>query len=224
MALRSRDLEQPARASLAQQKILDMLLDESTTVNEMLKSLYTNIANFNQLKEFKDALNEINSLKREVEEAKRKILDYISRAAPALLYKEEWLRLTSKMTSIVDKAVGIMYRLEQIHNDREALPDEAFSSIIGLAEGVLGVFDNFRRALNLTLIDVNRALEYCHKAEAEEKKVDELYRKANFKILELSLQPRDMILIREVAEMLEEIADTIEYATDDLRIILLNLL
>jgi len=224
VALRSKDLEQPARASMAQQKILDMLLDEGVVVNELLKTLYTNIANFDEIKDLREGLKEVNELKRKVEEIKRRILDYISRTAPALLYKEEWLRLTSKMTSIVDKIVGIMYRLEQVHNNKGSVPKDVLSQITELAEGVLEVFDNFRRALNLTLTNVENALGHCQRAEASEKRVDELYRRANFKVLEAKLEPREMILVREIAEMLEEIADTVEYATDDLSIILLNLI
>ncbi|RLE79324.1 MAG: hypothetical protein DRJ51_07975 [Thermoprotei archaeon] len=218
--------EVPIQASVAQKKIVEMLMKEGTLIVEMMKEILKSTSYLDTLtrEEFQRNLNEIKQLKAEAELVKREFLEYISKVSPTLLYRDEWIRLFSKMTSITDKIVGIAYRFEQILNHRTEIPRDVTSLFSKFSEEVINILVSIKEALNFMLINVTRALKACDLIEEKEKEIDNIYRGICFTLLEKDLPLREMLLLKEVAEMLETIADTAEYASDDLRIILLNMM
>ena len=214
------------QASIAEKRISEIIVSQGNIVNEMIKEIYYTLNNFNSFnnERLEEIRKDIRSMKDNLEKSKKEVLEYISKTAPALLYKEEWIRLMSKFTSIGDKVVGIAYRIEQLGENNLIIEKDLLNLFNKFSNEVLNTTKNLREALALIYIDVRKSLRSCEKVEESEKVVDGLYREMDFKILEKPLPLREVILLKEITEMLETISDIAESATDDLRIILLNLL
>ncbi|RLG66261.1 hypothetical protein DRN89_01465 [archaeon] len=192
----------------------------------MMKELYRLMTEFMKLapEELKESVDTIIKLKESIQGNRRELLDYISRIAPALLYKEEWLRLAFRFDDISDKIVGITYRLEHLINYKPKIPYELMEIIEKIDEKVLDIITTFRTALSLLPVDIHRSLSACQKVEVLEKEIDHLYRRSIFTILDTPLSLRETMLLKEIAEMTETISDLVEKASNDLRIIIINLL
>ncbi len=216
----------PVQGSIAQKKIVELSLKENILLIEMLKEVINATYNIQSLtrEDFQKNIDEIKRLKLEAEAVKKDFLNYISKTSPSLLYKDEWIRLFFKIRGLADKIVGVAYRLEHILNEGVGVSKDMISLLEKLTDEVLGILESLKAALNYTMVNAVRALKACDEIEAKENKIDELYRKISFSILEEDLSLRNMLILKEAVEMLETIADTIEYASDDLRIILLNMM
>ena len=215
----------PSQVSMAQNRILNLLWRENSSILEMLKEVSKNLSNITSIskEKYQEDLNSILQTKSEAERIRKDFLEYISKAALTLMYRDEWIRVASKMTSIIDKIVGIAYRLEQLlnHNLRIDSSLEEYFSAFG--EKITSIISDLGMVFNLIGVDIERALKICEKIEAREKEIDSLYREINFKILSSKISIRELLLLKEIAEMMEDIADTVDHATDDLRIILLSM-
>ncbi|RLE90284.1 MAG: hypothetical protein DRJ49_00475 [Thermoprotei archaeon] len=203
-----------------------MLTQQAVKIDNMMKELYRLTTGFLTLapEEFERSVETIIKLKESIQSTRRELLDYISRLAPALLYKEEWLRLAFRFDDISDKIIGIVYRLEHFVNYKPKMPHEIAEIIEKIDERVLDIISTFRTALSLLLVDIHRSLNACQKVEELEKEIDHLYRRSIFTILDTSLPLRETMMLKEIAEMTETIADLVEKASNDLRIIIINLL
>ncbi|HFC49595.1 MAG TPA: hypothetical protein ENJ59_02570 [Thermofilum sp.] len=63
----------------------------------------------------------------------------------------------------------------------------------------------------------------CTEVFSKEAEVDSKFRSATFSILSANLSPNTIILLLNLAEMLEDVSDTLTSATEDLYIILLSM-
>ena len=226
MELRRDDVEARLKIPVAYQKMIDLLTKLSSNLNELLKIINQTIYNFDNMNidELNTQINSCREIKKNIEIIKNELIDYISKAAPALLAKEEWIRLLSKLSGLSDKAIGIMYRIEQLLLNHWHIPPKVRSSLVKLVLEILKMLDECKLALSLIGINANRTLSACSQIERIEKGVDELYRRAIFLIIRCECSFQEVLLLRDIAEMLEEMADTLESTVDDIRIILMNLL
>jgi len=224
--LKRKDVEAKARVPIAYQKMIDMLSKLSADLSELLRTVDRTIKGFKAVDErsLHEDLKFCRKVKNDIELIKGELIDYISKAAPALFAKEEWMRLLLKLSGISDKAIGIMYRIEQLLLNKWEIPKEVHGELSRLSGNVVRILDECKLAITLIGIDVDKSTEACKRVESIERQIDEVYRRANFLIIRCPASFREILLLKDIAEMLEEISDTVESVVDDIRVILINLI
>ncbi len=226
MTLRREDVEASLKGRTIEQKLIDLMATLSRNLTNLFKTLQNTINNINKLSvgNLKGVINTCEKSKDDIEAIKNEILFQISRASPALLGREDWLRLLFKLTNISDKILGVLYRIEQLYLHQWRVPNDIERQLIRLSNNVLKMLNICEKAITLTGINAEKAVEACREVESLERETDEIYRRLNFLIIGSNLSCQEILLLKDIAEMLEEISDTIESSIDDLRVILINLL
>ena len=226
MELRREDLESPPGTSLSFQKIVDITANLSRNLTELFKTLHELILNLDNMdnNRLKAMLRFSREIDEKIDSLKNDALYYISKVSLGFLEREDWLRLLLKLSGVTDKILGVMYRLEQLFFNKWSIPPDIKERLIELSSTILKMIDYYEKAISLTGINTKKAFETCKELELLERKADELYRRLNFLIIASNKPFQEVLLLKDIAEMLEEISDTIDSATDDLRVILVNLL
>ncbi|RLE82700.1 MAG: hypothetical protein DRJ52_01830 [Thermoprotei archaeon] len=217
-----RDLEISAiPTSIAQQKLVDLLSEASHKITLMFRDLELLL---NKAEPEEKVLEKLRRNKNDIEELKKEIFSYISRVAVSLSYKDEWIRLASKISNIADKIMGIMYRFEQMRRREWGLPTIIIENMKNFAETLEEMSQSLYKAFININTEPSHTLDYCEKIEELERKLDERYRDLLFMIVESSLDTNAIIIAKDIADMLEELSDNIFYTTDDLRILVSGLI
>ncbi|HDI75463.1 MAG TPA: hypothetical protein ENF55_05855 [Thermoprotei archaeon] len=222
MVMSRRDLEISAiPTSIAQQKLVDLLSEASHKITLMFRDLELLL---NKAEPEEKVLEKLRRNKNDIEELKKEIFSYISRVAVSLSYKDEWIRLASKISNIADKIMGIMYRFEQMRRREWGLPTIIIENMKNFAETLEEMSQSLYKAFININTEPSHTLDYCEKIEELERKLDERYRDLLFMIVESSLDTNAIIIAKDIADMLEELSDNIFYTTDDLRILVSGLI
>ncbi|MHC1586623.1 MAG: DUF47 family protein, partial [Candidatus Hecatellaceae archaeon] len=88
-----------------------------------------------------------------------------------------------------------------------------------LAEASLNALLRLREVILALSYSTAKVMELALEVESSEKTVDSIHRKADLKIISSRMKLPVLLLIREVVEFLEDIADNAENAADIARII-----
>ncbi|MCD6457552.1 MAG: hypothetical protein DRJ39_00265 [Thermoprotei archaeon] len=223
--MRREDLSRPFK-SIADQRLIEKYLEELRLLNDIIKSVYIIITQADNIskEELEKHIGIINNSKTEIELIKKDALQYISKTSPSLYHREDWLRIATKIYNATDKAGGVIYRLEYMVNKKWQIPSPIKKGLANLTDNVMKIVNEFVSALKCLTLEEAKISERFKAIDQLEKKADENYRKIIFTVLESNIAASSMFLLLNIAEMLEDISDTITLAKDDLHIILLNML
>lgn len=208
-------------------RLISLIQDQIRKVVETVKSLSLLIEG--SLKNESDKIIEekyMNVIKNEEEakNVKRQIEEEIAKVGAILPNREDFLRLSDQIDKIADLSEGTAFRVlsfvkAQLRADRDIL-----EKINELSDLVLKVVTKLREALLVVTLDVEAFNTRIKETEKAEKDVDEFYRNLSVYILQKNLKIAPMLLIREIASMLEDISDEAEGAANTLRALSLILL
>lgn len=213
-------------AASADEKLMSNLRGELLIAKEMLKS----IANFltalgrEESPSLKKYIEEVSDSKKRVGLMQRDFLTYFSKVAPSLYNREEWIGMFSKISGILDKISGVAYRAEYLSMKSWNIPDDIRAKLMEMIALLTSMLDEYITMMNHALMNVNKALESRSKISAAEAEMDSKYRAATFAVLEASSLGLLALLLHDIAEMLEDTADLINSASDDLYLITLSTL
>jgi len=205
-------------AATADEKLMSLLRNELLAAREMAKSL-SSLLTSGVGAEPPAASVEISEQKKQAERVQQEFLSYFSRIAPSLYTREEWLGIFSKIGGIVDKLGGLAHRIEFLLTKPWESPLPLRDLLAKMTTLLLSIMDSYLAMMNSALTNRDRALEARGKISSSEKEMDTLYREAIFSTLESKLAAPIMFLLLNIAEMIEDTADLLNSAADDLYLI-----
>ncbi|MCS7145431.1 MAG: DUF47 family protein [Nitrososphaerota archaeon] len=135
-----------------------------------------------------------------------------------LIQRAEYIRLIALLDKILDKIEGAAYRTLTLHKLR-GFDSVALAGLSQMTEKVHESIEMLRECLRAFMLHVTALHEKLDEIERYEKLIDGMYRGFNVEILQSKLKLPHMILVREVAEILEDIADHTEEISNILRVI-----
>ncbi len=141
----------------------------------------------------------------------------ISRVGAILTSRENFVRLTLEVDRIADITEGAAFRIMNLSRMKTKLGKDTCKLFLTLGEAVLATLNSMRQALLATTMNSASLSEKIAETEVNEKKADEVYRQLDLEILKSNMQIAQLLLCREVAEMIEDISDHAERITDILR-------
>jgi predicted phosphate transport protein (TIGR00153 family) len=164
------------------------------------------------------------SLKEEATSLKRTLSEELISAGAILFSREDFLRLALPLTEITDLAEGVAFRLKELKQRKAQAGKSNLENVSLLSEKVLDCVHKLRDVIFALNFDVNKVDQLAKEVEQAERSVDDTYRKTVVEIFYSNAEVPALLLLRDVAEMLEEMADKAEDAADSARMLALSVL
>jgi len=211
-------------AAAADERLMSNLRNELLLAKEMLKSIANALAflGARDYSSVRKLVEEVIGTKKRVEMMQRDFLTYFSKVAPSLYNREEWMGMFSKVSGIVDKISGIAYRTEYLSLKPYEIPEGVRATLAEMATLLASIIDEYVTMMNNALTNPSKALESRSRVAALEAEMDSKFRAATFTILENPSLGQLALLLLSMAEMLEDVADLLNAAADDLYLITLS--
>lgn len=217
-------LERPSPES-ATYRLLDFIMEHSKRLwtsyrhlEEMMDLYLKGRAN----KRIKELAEEIKRIEKEGNDIKLHIFDYLARIGEALMYREDWMRLILNLDALLDYVDSISFRLSIAASKRWYPTPEVAEGFKRFLLLVNVMFDKLKQSLTMLQADALKVLEVCNELEDLEGEIDEHHRELGLMLLESNVSFQTLIILHEICERLETLADFAVRVGDSLRLIAMH--
>lgn len=136
-----------------------------------------------------------------------------------LTNREDFIRLVNCIDKIADISEGVAFRIVGLVKSKMKIDKDIVAELVKLADLVLQSVTKLREALLAVTLNSETFFQKVKETEEAERKVDELYRNIDLTLLMSDMRVGQLLLIREIVSMFEDIADKAEEAVEDLRVL-----
>ncbi|MDE1827114.1 Phosphate transport regulator [Candidatus Nitrosotalea sp. TS] len=208
----------------AKRKALAVLQDEINRILNAVRDLSSlpELIIKSDKSEVKQVLERIKNTEDEVEALRRKITREIADVGGLMMNRENLLNTAYTMDEIAGYITGIAFKLsnikgatlkkEKIEKDLSELIEQAVDQIYKINEIVRALGGNATVAIDL-----------AHEAQKMERMVDEKYRSLTIKVLDEVTTTKELMLLKDVVEGIEEMSDKCLQVSDSFILLALSL-
>ena len=170
----------------------------------------------------KDALDQISSIEEEVENLRRKITRDVSDVGGLIINIENLLNTAFKMDEIAGYITGISFKLSnlKIKTLKTKNLDKELTELIELVVDEIYKLNEIIRSLNT---DSAKSIELAQETQKIERNIDIKYRKMTIIALNEITTTKELLLIKDVIEGIEEMADKCQEVSDSFILLALSL-
>ncbi len=203
---------------------LDICQEQIRKVLEAVRELTNMVSEFSEFKYkgMNGYLSTIVKFKEETVEQKKLLVGELARSGMLLLNREDFLRLSVQIGEIADYCEGAAHRIAYISTRKMEISDDIRVSLLNMAKNVLKTVTALRETIFSLAFSRQRALDLAENIVLAEYAVDELFRETEVKILDSKMDCSSMIILKDLAQFLEDVADKAEDAIDSTRILALG--
>lgn len=151
--------------------------------------------------------------------ARRTVSRELAEIGAILMSREDFLRFTNLTSEIADFCEGIAFRMMEIMDRGWNIPAEIMEGLTKLSSAMLDTISKLRETVMTLSYGARKASEKAKQVEVAEHIVDELYRELELNIINSSMKLPPLLLLRDIAQMLEDAADKAEDASDIARVL-----
>ena len=208
----------------AKRKALAVLQDEinrilnagrvlSTLPNMLVKKDKTGI---------KSALEQIDAIEAEVENLRRKITRDVSDVGGLILNRDNLLNTAYTMDEIGGYITGISFKLANIKVStiKTSHLDKDLTELIELVVDQIYKLNEIIRSLN---VDSHKSIELAQETQKIEREIDTKYRIMTITVLNEITDTKELLLMKDVIELIEEMADKCQEVSDSFILLALSL-
>ncbi len=205
-------------------KSLDVLSEHVRTVQDAVVALVNSFDSYvdGNTDSLKINYAKISEFEEAADVYKMSLIDQLTKAAPGLLYREDFLRLVVKVDEVAELAQSISRLLVTLSEQRWIPTPPISDGLKVLAGEVFTTYDKLRDSIQALAMNPHNTLKLVGAVHACEAKVDQLYQELDFKALVEVKQVEMLLVIRDLLGMLEHMTDIIEDASDDARVLALH--
>ena len=210
-----RDREEDFRVN-----ILTLIQDQVRIVLEGYKVLLDMLEKFvngEKTNVIEELYQEILKNDESAKNMNRTVEKEITNVGALLSSRENCVRLTAAIDRIADITEGAAFRILNLSRMKTKLGKNISKLFMDLGQAVLSTLTTMREALLATTLNSSTLYTKIKETEENEKKCDDLYRDLDLELLKSDLKIPQLLLCREVAEMIEDISDHAERIVDILR-------
>jgi hypothetical protein len=208
----------------AKRKAIAVLQDEINRILNASRSL----ANLPELitkknkTEIKNTLEQIASIEEEVETLRRKITRDVADVGGLIINRENLLNTAYTMDEIAGYITGISFKLSNIKSAtlKNAQFDKDFTELIELVVDQVYKLNEIIRSLNT---DSSNSIDLAQETQKIERAIDIKYRQITIKILNEVTTTKEIILMKDVIEGIEEMADKCQEVSDSFILLALSI-
>ncbi|OGD52645.1 hypothetical protein A3K80_04090 [Candidatus Bathyarchaeota archaeon RBG_13_38_9] len=204
----------------AKRRILGLCQDNSRNQVEIIRKLALMIDSITDKKttEMKDIYKEMLNMIDETAKSKLNILDQIASLGPFLMNREDFLRLTFRLSEITDNIESVAFRLISSKEKKIQIDMKYMKGISLLSSLILDESTKMRETLMSLTFNPTKALEMASAVEDIERKIDNVQRELEIDILTTKLNSATLLL-KDIIERLEKTADIIISVLDQIRVL-----
>lgn len=208
----------------AKRKAIAVLQDEINRILNAARELATmpGLMMKKNKKEIKNALEQISSIEEEVEALRRKITREVADVGGLIMNRENLLNTAYTMDEIAGYITGISFKLSNIKTAtlKKSGLDKDLTKLIELVVDEIYKLNEVIRSLNTNSAN---AIEFAQETQAIEREIDIKYRQVTITILNEITSSKEMLLMKDVVEGIEEMADKCQRVSDSFILLALSL-
>jgi len=170
----------------------------------------------------KTALEQISSIEDEVENLRRKITRDVADVGGLILNRDNILNTAYTMDEISGYITGIAFKLSNIKVStiKTSNLDKDLTELIELVVDEIYKLNEIIRSLN---VDSSKAIELAQETQKIERDIDTKYRIMEIKALNEINDTKELLLMKDVIELIEEMADKCQEVSDSFILLALSL-
>lgn len=170
----------------------------------------------------KAANEQISSIEEEVENLRRKITREVADVGGLIMNRENLLNTAYTMDEIAGYITGIAFKLSNIKPTtlKNAKLDGDISVLIELVVDEVYKLNEIVRGLNTNAAN---AIELAQETQKIEREIDKKYRVATVKALEEITNIKELMLVKDVIQGIEEMSDKCQQVSDSFILLALSL-
>ena len=208
----------------AKRKALAVLQDEINRIlnaSRVLSTLPKMMVNKDKTG-IKSALEQISSIEEEVENLRRKITRDVADVGGLILNRDNILNTAYTMDEIGGYITGISFKLSnmKVTTIKSSQLDKDLTELIELVVDEIYKLNEIIRSLN---IDAGKAIELAQETQKIERDIDTKYRMMSITALNEISDTKELLLMKDVIEAIEEMADKCQEVSDSFILLALSL-
>ena len=170
----------------------------------------------------KTTLEQISSIEDEVENLRRKITRDVADVGGLILNRDNILNTAYTMDEISGYITGIAFKLSNIKVStiKTSNLDKDLTELIELVVDEIYKLNEIIRSLN---VDSSKAIELAQETQKIERDIDSKYRTMEIKALNGINDTKELLLMKDVIELIEEMADKCQEVSDSFILLALSL-
>jgi len=208
----------------AKRKALAVLQDE---INRILNAgrVLSTLPNMLVKKDragIKSALEQIDAIEAEVENLRRKITRDVADVGGLILNRDNILNTAYTMDEIGGYITGISFKLANIKVStmKTSHLDKDLTILIELVVDQIYKLNEIIRSLN---VDSHKSVELAQETQKIERDIDTKYRIMTITVLNEITDTKELLLMKDVIELIEEMADKCQEVSDSFILLALSL-
>ena len=208
----------------AKRKALAILQDEINRIlnaSRVLSTLPNMLVNKDKTG-IKGALEQISSIEEEVENLRRKITRDVADVGGLILNRENILNTAYTMDEISGYITGISFKLSNIKVStiKTAHLEKDLTDLIELVVDEIYKLNEVIRSLN---VDSSKSIELAQETQKIERDIDTKYRIMSITALNEITETKELLLMKDIIEGIEEMADKCQEVSDSYILLALSL-
>ena len=208
----------------AKRKAIAVLQDEINRILNASRELATLTESLmkKDKKGIKNTLEQISTIEEEVESLRRKITREVADVGGLIMNRENLLNTAYTMDEIAGYITGIAFKLSnvKITTLKSSKLDKDIGELISLVVDEVYKLNEIIRSLNTNTAN---AIELAQETQTIERQIDIKYRDATIKLLNEVKDPKELLLIKDVIEGIEEMSDKCQRVSDSFILLALSL-
>ena len=208
----------------AKRKAIAVLQDEIKRILNASRELATLTDSLmkKDKKGIKNTLEQISTIEEEVESLRRKITREVADVGGLIMNRENLLNTAYTMDEIAGYITGIAFKLSnvKITTLKSSKLDKDIGELISLVVDEVYKLNEIIRSLNTNTAN---AIELAQETQTIERQIDIKYRDATIKLLNEVKDPKELLLIKDVIEGIEEMSDKCQRVSDSFILLALSL-
>ena len=169
-----------------------------------------------------DTIEQISNIEEEVENLRRKITRDVADVGGLILNRENILNTAYAMDEIAGYITGIAFKLVNIKVStlKNGKREEELTELIELTVDEIYKLNEIIRTLST---DSTKAIDIAQETQKIEREIDIKYRKMTIKVLDDITDTKELLLMKDIIEGIEEMADKCQEVSDSFILLALSL-
>jgi uncharacterized protein Yka (UPF0111/DUF47 family) len=172
-----------------------------------------------KVKEAKSNYDQMLVMMEETDKLKTTLLTEVASVGSLLINREDFLRLIFKVSEISDMAEAVAFRLDGIMAKKLKVDNKQMKAIASLTGLVLEEMVRLRDTMMSLNLNPDKAMQLSKSVEAVERKIDLEHRNLDLEIVASKSSIQSVLLLRDIVQRLEAMADTGLDVVDLVRVI-----
>ncbi len=170
----------------------------------------------------KEKLEQISSLEDEVENLRRKITRDVADVGGLIMNRENILNTAYTMDEIAGYITGIAFKLSNIKVKTLTTGNfqTELTELIELVVDQIYKLNEIIRSLNT---DSGKSVEFAQETQKIEREIDIKYRNMSIKALDTISNTKELLLMKDIIEGIEEMADKCQEVSDSFILLALSI-